>query len=272
MCTLKKCIIDRRKIGYVHDCLFYDSYLPTYLPTYTRMVYPTFINGIDTHVWDIAIRDYGCPVTKTKTLTPQTYRDIGVKFRSVFLDRPGWAHTTLFTAELDEYRRLLPLEIQKEMEVFKSNQKKLKEVKRKEMIDRRNKAMAMIGVKDVSMEREVDTSTQAHAEVQEIAESTGKQNRKKRVLLSENEETVRNFNKEQVEEDDITHDRKRGLQVPPNGKGRGRIGKVKQERNYGDNDDVDVKEDVREGWSGGDENGIAESKEDEMEEDRKSVV
>ncbi|KAI9220109.1 DNA glycosylase [Blastocladiella britannica] len=57
---------------------------------------------VDTHVWQIATRDYGfVPSRATKSLTPTTYQEVTDLFVTKFGDRAGWAHSVLFTADLD---------------------------------------------------------------------------------------------------------------------------------------------------------------------------
>lgn len=53
---------------------------------------------VDTHVWNIAVRDY--KMTSSKTLNPKVYKLIGDKFRDIFGEYAGWAHTLLFVQDL----------------------------------------------------------------------------------------------------------------------------------------------------------------------------
>ncbi|KAI9362996.1 N-glycosylase/DNA lyase-like protein [Zopfochytrium polystomum] len=55
---------------------------------------------VDTHVWQIAKRDYSLQPTSTKTLTAKTYDLIGDRLREIFGERAGWAHSVLFAAEV----------------------------------------------------------------------------------------------------------------------------------------------------------------------------
>ncbi|KAH9254687.1 hypothetical protein BASA81_007237 [Batrachochytrium salamandrivorans] len=55
---------------------------------------------VDTHVWQIAQRDYGMVGASTKTVTKALYTHIGEAFRKVFGEHAGWAHTVLFCADL----------------------------------------------------------------------------------------------------------------------------------------------------------------------------
>ena len=48
---------------------------------------------VDTHVWQIAARDYMPKLAKTKSLTDKIYREIGDHFRGVFGEYAGWAHS-----------------------------------------------------------------------------------------------------------------------------------------------------------------------------------
>ncbi|RKO99781.1 hypothetical protein CXG81DRAFT_3735, partial [Caulochytrium protostelioides] len=58
---------------------------------------------VDTHVWQIATRDYGLfrdDAALPKTLTPRVYDQIGQHFGALFGPYAGWAHTVLFAADL----------------------------------------------------------------------------------------------------------------------------------------------------------------------------
>ncbi|KAG5950842.1 hypothetical protein E4U53_004317 [Claviceps sorghi] len=58
---------------------------------------------VDTHVWQIAQRDYKFGKTKTKTFNKAMYDAIGDHFRQIWGDYAGWAHSVLFTADLREF-------------------------------------------------------------------------------------------------------------------------------------------------------------------------
>jgi len=84
---------------------------------------------VDTHVWNIAIRDYdtdGTLKTGVKSLTPTNYKLVGNLFRQRFPNRAGWAHSLLFVAELPSFRGLLPSYITKEMNDFRYEEKERK--------------------------------------------------------------------------------------------------------------------------------------------------
>ncbi|KAI8074802.1 DNA glycosylase [Gongronella butleri] len=63
---------------------------------------------VDTHVWQIATRDYGfSKKSTTKTMSPALYKDIGDHFRKLFGSFSGWAHSVLFSAELKVFESKL---------------------------------------------------------------------------------------------------------------------------------------------------------------------
>ncbi|XP_041941892.1 N-glycosylase/DNA lyase [Alosa sapidissima] len=62
---------------------------------------------VDTHVWQIAKRDYGCSSGNgQKTLTDKVHREIGDFFRQLWGPYAGWAHSVLFCADLKKFQKL----------------------------------------------------------------------------------------------------------------------------------------------------------------------
>lgn len=60
---------------------------------------------IDTHIWRIARERYKFSSSvKTVNLNDRIYKEIGDKFRELFGDKAGWAHSVLFTAELRPFK------------------------------------------------------------------------------------------------------------------------------------------------------------------------
>ncbi|RJE26638.1 N-glycosylase DNA lyase [Aspergillus sclerotialis] len=55
---------------------------------------------VDTHVWQIAQRDYKFGKSGQKTLNKATYDAVGNLFRKLWGKEAGWAHSVLFTADL----------------------------------------------------------------------------------------------------------------------------------------------------------------------------
>ena len=87
---------------------------------------------VDTHVWDIAVRDYSSALKDAKSLTPTIYEQVGDIFRSRFTDKAGWAHSVLFAAELPEFRKFLPTDLQDEMKAFALERKEAQAKKKLE--------------------------------------------------------------------------------------------------------------------------------------------
>ncbi|KAJ4249396.1 8-oxoguanine glycosylase ogg1 [Fusarium torreyae] len=58
---------------------------------------------VDTHVWQIAQRDYKFGKSKAKTLNKAMYDAVGDHFRDLWGKYAGWAHSVLFTADLREF-------------------------------------------------------------------------------------------------------------------------------------------------------------------------
>ena len=62
----------------------------------------------DTHVLQIAIRDYGLTKPITKTLTDRVANQVGDAFRDIFGAEAGYAQTVLFVADVPDFKKLLP--------------------------------------------------------------------------------------------------------------------------------------------------------------------
>jgi N-glycosylase/DNA lyase len=71
---------------------------------------------VDTHVWQIAQRDYKFGKGKHASLTKDTYDAIGEKFRALWGQEAGWAQSVLFTANLRAFTERL-VEKKEEVEV-----------------------------------------------------------------------------------------------------------------------------------------------------------
>jgi len=79
---------------------------------------------VDTHVWQIAQRDYKFGKGKHASLTKQTYDAVGAKFRSLWGQEAGWAHSVLFTADLRAFseRLVAKVEVKDEAVVVKTEE------------------------------------------------------------------------------------------------------------------------------------------------------
>ncbi|TKA22893.1 hypothetical protein B0A50_07832 [Salinomyces thailandicus] len=71
---------------------------------------------VDTHVWQIAQRDYKFGRGKHSSLTKQTYDAVGAKFRSLWGQEAGWAHSVLFTADLKAFSERLIAKVEQKKE------------------------------------------------------------------------------------------------------------------------------------------------------------
>lgn len=58
---------------------------------------------VDTHMWQIAQRDYNFGKAKTKTFSKVMYDSVGDHFRNIWGPQAGWAHSVLFTANLKSF-------------------------------------------------------------------------------------------------------------------------------------------------------------------------
>ncbi|KAJ5100255.1 8-oxoguanine DNA glycosylase N-terminal [Penicillium angulare] len=58
---------------------------------------------VDTHVWQIAQRDYRFGKGSHKSLTKATYDAVANHFRKLWGQEAGWAHSVLFTADLRSF-------------------------------------------------------------------------------------------------------------------------------------------------------------------------
>lgn len=72
---------------------------------------------VDTHVWQIAVRDYkfgSGKGGKNAAMTPALYKAVGAKFRDLWGEQAGWAHSVLFTADLRDFRRKVEVVVKEE--------------------------------------------------------------------------------------------------------------------------------------------------------------
>jgi N-glycosylase/DNA lyase len=77
---------------------------------------------VDTHVWQIAQRDYKFGKGKHKSLTKATYDAIGDHFRGLWGKEAGWAHSVLFTADLKTFSGRLTTKIEVDVDEVKIKQ------------------------------------------------------------------------------------------------------------------------------------------------------
>ena len=73
---------------------------------------------VDTHVWQIAQRDYKFGKGKHSTLTKATYDAVANHFRKLWGKEAGWAHSVLFTADLRAFSERLTTKVELREETF----------------------------------------------------------------------------------------------------------------------------------------------------------
>ncbi|KAF2132984.1 hypothetical protein P153DRAFT_283346 [Dothidotthia symphoricarpi CBS 119687] len=97
---------------------------------------------VDTHVWQIAQRDYKFGRGKHSSLTAATYIAIGNHFRKLWGKEAGWAHSVLFTADLKAFseRVVAKTEVKEEEVVVKKEEDDVvAEVKEKKVTAKRKR-------------------------------------------------------------------------------------------------------------------------------------
>jgi N-glycosylase/DNA lyase len=77
---------------------------------------------VDTHVWQIAQRDYKFGKGKHKSLTKATYDAVGNYFRQLWGKEAGWAHSVLFAADLKTFSERLTTKLEVDIDEVKIKQ------------------------------------------------------------------------------------------------------------------------------------------------------
>ncbi|TVY78447.1 N-glycosylase/DNA lyase [Lachnellula suecica] len=77
---------------------------------------------VDTHVWQIAQRDYKFGKGKHKSLTKATYDAVGDHFRQLWGIEAGWAHSVLFAADLKTFSERLTTKVEVDVDEVKIKQ------------------------------------------------------------------------------------------------------------------------------------------------------
>jgi len=128
---------------------------------------------VDTHVWQIAQRDYKFGKGKHASLTKATYDAVGAKFRSLWGKEAGWAHSVLFTADLRAFseRLVAKTEVKEEAVVVKAEEDAEGGAETVEDVTKIEKVLE----KGIKREREVDES-----KVLEVEEKVVRRTKRKR--------------------------------------------------------------------------------------------
>ncbi|KAI9803996.1 MAG: 8-oxoguanine glycosylase ogg1 [Piccolia ochrophora] len=123
---------------------------------------------VDTHVWQIAQRDYKFGKGKHKSLTTDTYNAIGNHFRRLWGKEAGWAHSVLFTADLKAFSGRLTSKVEVTTETVVKNDSS-------EVV----KSKAMVKV-EYKTERKIKSEIDMENDVVEVPESARTQRAKRR--------------------------------------------------------------------------------------------
>jgi len=108
---------------------------------------------VDTHVWQIAQRDYKFGKGKHKSLTKATYDAVGDHFRQLWGKEAGWAHSVLFAADLKTFSERLTTKVEVDVDEVKIKQEDGTVVKSKVVVKR---AYAVDEVKDEFQDEKLD--------------------------------------------------------------------------------------------------------------------
>ncbi|KAL6834169.1 DNA glycosylase [Trichoderma sp. SZMC 28015] len=111
---------------------------------------------VDTHVLQIAQRDYRFGKKGPKTINKVMYDAIGDHFRGIWGKYAGWAHSVLFTADLREFSSRIKEEKVKEEKIEELSQKEDASVSKKGS-PRKRKAAVEVEVESVVLVKEEDT-------------------------------------------------------------------------------------------------------------------
>ncbi|KAK8229547.1 DNA glycosylase [Phyllosticta capitalensis] len=106
---------------------------------------------VDTHVWQIAQRDYKFGKGKHSSLTKATYDAVANKFRSLWGKEAGWAHSVLFTADLKTFSERLVAKVEVKSEKV--------EVKSEEVEVKSEEVEVKVGQDDVPLIPKIEETT-----------------------------------------------------------------------------------------------------------------
>lgn len=109
---------------------------------------------VDTHILTITRRDYPTPLLQEsfKTLTNKIYREIQRIFHSKFGNFAGWTHSLLFTGELSDFKHLLPIELQNEMNNYIKEKRKQTPKKEKNKSEEQSSSLSEMKESEINNE------------------------------------------------------------------------------------------------------------------------
>ncbi|KAL1850604.1 8-oxoguanine glycosylase ogg1 [Paecilomyces lecythidis] len=134
---------------------------------------------VDTHVWQIAQRDYKFGRGSHKTLNKATYDAVGNHFRKLWGKEAGWAHSVLFTADLKAFSERLTTSKKVKVDVdVKKEEYEKENVEIKTTVTTAVAAKRKIKAEDSS---EVETKEEKENVVLQAAETTETRRQSKRL-------------------------------------------------------------------------------------------
>ncbi|OAP58226.1 hypothetical protein AYL99_07316 [Fonsecaea erecta] len=92
---------------------------------------------IDTHVWQIAQRDYRLGKRKNSSMTKGTYDEVANHFRKLWGKEAGWAHSVLFTADLRVFAERLTTRVEVKVEKGEGDQGETGDDEQQEVVKKR---------------------------------------------------------------------------------------------------------------------------------------
>ncbi|KAH7416926.1 DNA glycosylase [Cadophora sp. MPI-SDFR-AT-0126] len=118
---------------------------------------------VDTHVWQIAQRDYKFGKGKHKSLTKVTYDAVGDHFRQLWGKEAGWAHSVLFAADLKTFSERLTTKIEVDVDEVKIKKEDGSILESKVVVKREFVTEAMDELMDEKEGIELETSRSRRA-------------------------------------------------------------------------------------------------------------
>ncbi|KAM0509204.1 8-oxoguanine glycosylase ogg1 [Verticillium nonalfalfae] len=121
---------------------------------------------VDTHVWQIAQRDYKFGKSRTKTFSKAMYDAVGDHFRQLWGEYAGWAHSVLFTADLKTFEGRVAKKEEEEVLAVKGEAGKDAIVKIKQEVVEDEASPPLMGKKRKTVQTKVKIEVEKAADAQ----------------------------------------------------------------------------------------------------------
>ncbi|PQE29689.1 n-glycosylase dna lyase protein [Rutstroemia sp. NJR-2017a WRK4] len=116
---------------------------------------------VDTHVWQIAQRDYKFGKGKHKSLTKATYDAIGDHFRALWGKEAGWAHSVLFAADLKTFLDKLVAKVEIDVDEVKIKQENGDVLEQKKVAVKREYVMDEVRIEEEEEKKDTKPSARS---------------------------------------------------------------------------------------------------------------